>query len=476
MGGIRYPKIVGYELVDKIGGGGFSSVYRAVNIEEHRVAACKIIKLTEETTEKERKTIEKEMRIHAALKHENVLEFLNAVIVELKHKETYVPGFYMLMELAGGGDLFDKIAADVGVSEDVAQLYFTQLISGMHYIHSEGVCHRDLKPENLLLDAAGTLKISDFGLSSVFRLKESGKTRMLTERCGSLPYVAPELNSDKAYHAEPIDVWGVGVILFTLLAGNTPWDEPTANSPEFCRYVSGEIFYEDPWNRIPEEPLSLIRGMLTVDPDIRMTLQDAFQHPWCTRQSQLTGRPGELAQRLAQSLRDNGDLDLANPNLGAPMDVDEDEMMLSTPHQSQFTQSLMLFSQTQSGSRYNPHLTRFYASLGPSLLINLIQEFLNSAECENQVKTKPPAQIVNERGADVWRMIIGGFDKRNQRFKGWVNVERFVYTLPGGDGSELEGSLCTMQREEGNPLSWRLLWKAICKSSIVEPHVLRKRM
>ena len=62
-----------------------------------------------------------------------------------------------------------------------------------NYIHGQGVCHRDLKPENLLLDAAGRLKISDFGLSSVFRLKESGKTRMLTERCGSLPYVAPEV-------------------------------------------------------------------------------------------------------------------------------------------------------------------------------------------------------------------------------------------------------------------------------------------
>ena len=62
-----------------------------------------------------------------------------------------------------------------------------------NYIHGQGVCHRDLKPENLLLDAAGRLKISDFGLSSVFRLKDSGKTRMLTERCGSLPYVAPEV-------------------------------------------------------------------------------------------------------------------------------------------------------------------------------------------------------------------------------------------------------------------------------------------
>jgi serine/threonine-protein kinase Chk1 len=61
------------------------------------------------------------------------------------------------------------------------------------YIHNQGVCHRDLKPENILLDAAGVLKISDFGLSAVFKLKESGKTRSLTERCGSLPYVAPEV-------------------------------------------------------------------------------------------------------------------------------------------------------------------------------------------------------------------------------------------------------------------------------------------
>jgi serine/threonine-protein kinase Chk1 len=61
------------------------------------------------------------------------------------------------------------------------------------YVHSEGVCHRDLKPENLLLDAAGNLKISDFGLCSVYKLRESGRTRLLTERCGSLPYVAPEV-------------------------------------------------------------------------------------------------------------------------------------------------------------------------------------------------------------------------------------------------------------------------------------------
>ena len=107
------------------------SVYRAVNIEGHRVAACKLVRLTEETTDKDRKNVEKEMRVHAALKHVHVLEFLNAVVVELKHKLLYVPGIYMLLEFAGCGDLFDKIAADVGVDDEVAQLYFNQLVAGM---------------------------------------------------------------------------------------------------------------------------------------------------------------------------------------------------------------------------------------------------------------------------------------------------------------------------------------------------------
>ena len=101
-----------------------NSVYRAVNFEEHRVAACKIVLLTPSTSEKERKNIEKEMRVHAALKHTNVLEFLNAVVVEPKHRDIYVPGIYMLLELAAGGDLFDKIGewhieALVGVLMDI---------------------------------------------------------------------------------------------------------------------------------------------------------------------------------------------------------------------------------------------------------------------------------------------------------------------------------------------------------------------
>jgi serine/threonine-protein kinase Chk1 len=87
----------------------YPSVFRAVHVEDHRVAACKLISFSPETSEKDRKTIEKEMRVHSALKHRNVLEFIDAVVVEPQHKHRYLPGIYMLLEFAAGGDLFDKI-------------------------------------------------------------------------------------------------------------------------------------------------------------------------------------------------------------------------------------------------------------------------------------------------------------------------------------------------------------------------------
>ena len=84
-------------------------VFQAVNTEDHRVAACKVVTLTPKTTQPERKALDKEMRVHAALKHANVLEFLTAVVVESGTNSPYVPAIYMLLEFATGGDLFDKI-------------------------------------------------------------------------------------------------------------------------------------------------------------------------------------------------------------------------------------------------------------------------------------------------------------------------------------------------------------------------------
>lgn len=105
---------------------------------------------------------------------------------------------------------------DVGMPIWTAQKYFRQLISGVEYLHSRGVAHRDLKPENLLLDNNDNLKISDFGLATIYRLQD--KERLLEKRCGTLPYVAPEVLK-RPYCAEPADIWSCGIILVALLAG-----------------------------------------------------------------------------------------------------------------------------------------------------------------------------------------------------------------------------------------------------------------
>ncbi|OSX62299.1 hypothetical protein POSPLADRAFT_1046659 [Postia placenta MAD-698-R-SB12] len=458
----------GYELYEQIGGGGFSTVWRAVHFEDKRVAACKVVLLTPETTQQERKALDKEMRVHTNLKHSNILAFISAVKVEPDVASIYTPGLYMLLEIAAGGDLFDKIAPNIGIGEEMAHYYFLQMMSGLIYMHGEGVCHRDLKPENLLLDGAGVLKISDFGLCSVYMLKESGKTRLLTDRVGSLPYMAPELAIDGPYSAEPIDVWGAGVILYAMLAGNTPWDEPTKRSYEYAQYITGRCFNEAPWNTFGNDVLSLLTGMLALAPSRRMSLGDVCAHPWMIRPSQIA-RHGLsfLADSLMQSLRATGDLAIANPDISANVDPDGDQIM-ATAQRTQFTQSLLLFSQTQNGTRYMPQLTRFYTQVGPYDLLPLIQEALTDLGVKWKEAVEVELGTTRDGVEDIMlRMRIGGHDPRRLLFKGWVELEDFSY-------AGKEGGFCVMLRDQGNPLSWRALWKSVIEHPIVRPHVFFK--
>lgn len=215
---------------------------------------------------------------------------------------------WIAMEYAEGGDLFDKIEADVGVSEDIAHFYFTQLISGVSYMHSKGVGHRDIKPENILLSDAGNLKIADFGLATLF--EHDGKTKLSTTMCGSPPYIAPEVitcsknpqnRSSKApgYAANLVDIWSCGVVLFVLLVGNTPWDEPTSSSWEFQEFTrAGGRSTDDLWQKLPASVLSLLRGMMNVDTNNRYNFERIKLHPWYTRKNPLLTHDGKMADPL----------------------------------------------------------------------------------------------------------------------------------------------------------------------------------
>jgi len=248
-----------------------------------------------------------------------------------------------------------------------------------------------------------------------------------------------------------------------MIAGNTPWDEPTEHSYEFSRYVAGSFIDDDPWKKIPAPLFSLITGLLTINPQDRMTLADAFQHPWALTQSQLASQgPVVLAEKLMQSLRDAGDLDMVDINIQSESTTprDEDEIMLSATRGSQFTQSLMLFSQTQGGTRYTPNLTRFWGSIEPPELLSAIESALEGQGVHAVRAGNGPYNELRSR--------IGGLDHRRVRFKGWVSVETFSTT------DRSVRSFCNMQRDEGDPISWRRVFKAVVKSQQVTQYVVRR--
>lgn len=268
--------------------------------------------------------------------HNNIIAFLQTGEDEIWR--------WIAMELAEGGDLFDKIEADEGVGEDVAHVYFSQLVSAVSYMHSKGVGHRDIKPENMLLTADGNLKIADFGLASLFEYK--GSRKLSTTFCGSPPYIAPEVitcshrgqSKGSGYHPDIVDIWSCGIVLFVLLAGNTPWDSPSDDSYEFHEYLATNSRTTDElWQKLPPATLSLLRGMLTVDPKGRFSMEDVRRHPWYTRSNKYLSSDGKLRDpiNLATSMFESLHIDFSQDPLSQPrkgpsqsfdaMDMDVDD-------------------------------------------------------------------------------------------------------------------------------------------------------
>ncbi|XP_070772793.1 MAP/microtubule affinity-regulating kinase 4 isoform X1 [Enoplosus armatus] len=256
------PHIGNYRLLKTIGKGNFAKVKLARHILTGKEVAIKIIDKTQLNPTSLQKLF-REVRIMKGLNHPNIVQLFEVIETDKT--------LYLIMEYASGGEVFDYLVSHGRMKEVEARAKFRQIVSAVHYCHTKNIVHRDLKAENLLLDADANIKIADFGFSNEFTLGNK-----LDTFCGSPPYAAPELFQGKKYDGPEVDVWSLGVILYTLVSGSLPFDGQNLKELRE-RVLRGK--YRVPFY-MSTDCEGILRRFLVLNPAKRCTLEQVMKDKW----------------------------------------------------------------------------------------------------------------------------------------------------------------------------------------------------
>lgn len=256
------PHIGNYRLLKTIGKGNFAKVKLARHILTGREVAIKIIDKTQLNPTSLQKLF-REVRIMKILNHPNIVKLFEVIETDKT--------LYLIMEYASGGEVFDYLVAHGRMKEKEARAKFRQIVSAVQYCHQKRIVHRDLKAENLLLDADMNIKIADFGFSNEFTVGSK-----LDTFCGSPPYAAPELFQGKKYDGPEVDVWSLGVILYTLVSGSLPFDGQNLKELRE-RVLRGK--YRIPFY-MSTDCENLLKRFLVLNPVKRGTLEQIMKDRW----------------------------------------------------------------------------------------------------------------------------------------------------------------------------------------------------
>jgi len=264
-----------YEMLDDLGEGIFGSVKLGVEKKTNQRVAIKIIKKSK-AKESDIELVRNEIDIMKLCYHPNVVHLLD-------HFENgeYI---FIVMEYIKGGCLTDYFKKnEFNFSEKRAAEIIYQLAKGLKYLHKYGIIHRDLKPDNIMLTESsdkGNVKIMDFGLSKIL-----GKKEKSTDGFGTLTFVSPEVLIRKPYNKE-VDIWSLGVILYLMLSGDLPFDDPDDNEQKIAKaIVYQEVkFPNDKFGKRSKAVIELIQGCLTKDPKSRIKVDEIIKSDWIKEQ------------------------------------------------------------------------------------------------------------------------------------------------------------------------------------------------
>ncbi|XP_074497226.1 MAP/microtubule affinity-regulating kinase 4-like isoform X4 [Sebastes fasciatus] len=329
------PHIGNYRLLKTIGKGNFAKVKLARHILTGREVAIKIIDKTQLNPTSLQKLF-REVRIMKTLNHPNIVQLFEVIETEKT--------LYLIMEYASGGEVFDYLVAHGRMKEKEARAKFRQIVSAVHYCHLKKIVHRDLKAENLLLDADSNIKIADFGFSNEFTAGSK-----LDTFCGSPPYAAPELFQGKKYDGPEVDIWSLGVILYTLVSGSLPFDGQNLKELRE-RVLRGK--YRVPFY-MSTDCEGILRRFLVLNPTKRCSLDQIMKDKWIN-----IGYDGEDLQPHTEPVEDFNNTSRIEVMVGMGFTRDEIRDSLNSQKYNEVTATYLLLGRknetegtvTRSGS------------------------------------------------------------------------------------------------------------------------------
>ncbi|KAH0562545.1 hypothetical protein GP486_002776 [Trichoglossum hirsutum] len=250
-------------------GAGTYGIVREADCPEGKVAVKIILKKNVKGNEQ---MVYDELEMLQKLRHPHIVRFHDWF--ESRDK------YYIVTQLATGGELFDRICEYGKFTEKDASQTIRQVLEAVNYLHQNNVVHRDLKPENLLYltpDPQSSLVLADFGIAKMLETNDE----VLTTMAGSFGYAAPEVMLKKG-HGKPVDIWSLGVITYTLLCGYSPFrSENLQDLIEECQR-GRPVFHERYWKEVSKDAKDFIGLLLQPDPTDRPTSEECLGHVWLT--------------------------------------------------------------------------------------------------------------------------------------------------------------------------------------------------
>jgi len=265
-----------YDLRTTLGTGSFAVVKLGICRETGDRFAVKEIdkkkyELKQQNKQRTTSNIMNEANILQQIDHQNIIKVYD--VFDEEHT------LFIVLEIAFGGELFQRIIDHKKLTENTARYIMKQLLDAIMYLHDNKIAHRDLKPENILMKdrVSWDIKITDFGLSRLLLFDNE----MLTTMCGTPLFLAPEVLSSKkrgGYGFE-CDYWSIGVILYLMLVGHPPYNEKEGNLLELVK--NGKFsFPKKTWNEISIPAKDLVVNLMQIDVKKRFNGQQTMNHKW----------------------------------------------------------------------------------------------------------------------------------------------------------------------------------------------------